>query len=161
MHLLQTGAGLWLVMKSLIFCATDTVFSLTWAAPRIGPASGLWGRSWALRAPPWRARGSAHRGMSSCPAVAAGRIAEPGHFGTGSSRCEIAFLGSRDPTGRDRRQKDRAEEPPHSIRHRKQDEALRDREMDIGRQAEQACEQFVAQGETRPRVRGRSKPAGL
>ena len=83
MHLLQTGSGLWLVMKSLIFCATDTVFSLTWAAHRIGPASGLWGRSWALRAPPWRARGSAHRGMSSCPAVAAGRIAEPVHFGKG------------------------------------------------------------------------------
>jgi len=41
MHLLQTGSGLWLVMKSLIFCATDTVFSLTWAAHRIGPASGL------------------------------------------------------------------------------------------------------------------------
>lgn len=39
--------------------------------------------------------------------------------------------------------------------------ALRDQEMDIARHAEQAYEQFVAQWETRPKVRGRSKPAGL
>lgn len=39
--------------------------------------------------------------------------------------------------------------------------ALRDQEMEIARHAEQAYEQFVAQWETRPRVRGRSKPAGL
>ncbi|WP_197486440.1 IS110 family transposase [Sphingobium sp. EP60837] len=38
---------------------------------------------------------------------------------------------------------------------------LRDQEMDIARHAEQAYEQFVAQWETRPKVRGRSKPAGL
>jgi hypothetical protein len=39
--------------------------------------------------------------------------------------------------------------------------ALRDQEMDIARRAEQAYEQFVAQWETRPKVRGRSKSAGL
>nr|WP_206069783.1 IS110 family transposase [Novosphingobium olei] len=38
---------------------------------------------------------------------------------------------------------------------------LRDQEMEIARHAEQAYEQFVAQWETRPKVRGRSKPAGL
>jgi len=38
---------------------------------------------------------------------------------------------------------------------------LRDEEMKIARHAEQAYEQFVAQWETRPKVRGRSKPAGL
>lgn len=39
--------------------------------------------------------------------------------------------------------------------------ALRDQEMDISRHAAQAYEQFVAQWETRPKVRGRSRPAGL
>jgi transposase len=39
--------------------------------------------------------------------------------------------------------------------------ALRNQEMDIARHAEQAYEHFVAQWETRPKVRGRSKPAGL
>jgi transposase len=39
--------------------------------------------------------------------------------------------------------------------------ALRDQEMEIARHAEQAYEQFVAQWETRPKVRGRSKSAGL
>lgn len=38
---------------------------------------------------------------------------------------------------------------------------LCDQEMDIARQAEEACEQFVAQWETWPKVPGRSKPAGL
>lgn len=38
---------------------------------------------------------------------------------------------------------------------------LRDQEMVAARHAEQAYEQFVAQWETRPKVRGRSKPAGL
>lgn len=39
--------------------------------------------------------------------------------------------------------------------------ALRDQEMDIARHAEQAYEHFVAQWQTRPKVRGRSKPAEL
>lgn len=39
--------------------------------------------------------------------------------------------------------------------------ALRDQEMEIARHAEQAYVQFVAQWETRPRVRERSKPAEL
>ncbi|WP_395331747.1 hypothetical protein WBP06_03090 [Novosphingobium sp. BL-8H] len=39
--------------------------------------------------------------------------------------------------------------------------ALRDREMNIARHAEQAYEQFAAQWEVRSKVRGRSKPAGL
>ncbi len=39
--------------------------------------------------------------------------------------------------------------------------ALRDQEMDVARHAEQAYEHFVAQWETRPKVRGRSKPAEL
>ncbi|MFZ4534481.1 MAG: IS110 family transposase [Alsobacter sp.] len=39
--------------------------------------------------------------------------------------------------------------------------ALRDQEMEIARHAEQAYEHFVAQWQTRPKVRGRSKPAEL
>ena len=39
--------------------------------------------------------------------------------------------------------------------------AIRNQEMDIARYAEQAYEHFVAQWETRPKVRGRLKPAGL
>jgi transposase len=39
--------------------------------------------------------------------------------------------------------------------------ALRDQEMDVARHAEQAYEHFVAQWETRPKVRRRSKPEGL
>ncbi|WP_313802559.1 IS110 family transposase [Sphingobium sp.] len=39
--------------------------------------------------------------------------------------------------------------------------ALRDQEMDVARHAEQAYEHFVTQWETRPKVRGRSKPAEL
>ncbi|CAN5426009.1 IS110 family transposase [soil metagenome] len=39
--------------------------------------------------------------------------------------------------------------------------ALRDQEMDVARHAEQAYEHFVAQWETRPKVRGRSKSEGL
>lgn len=39
--------------------------------------------------------------------------------------------------------------------------ALRDQEMDVARHAEQAYEHFVAQWQTRPKVRGPSKPEGL
>lgn len=39
--------------------------------------------------------------------------------------------------------------------------ALRHQEMEVARHAEQAYEQFVAQWETQPKVRGRSKSAGL
>lgn len=39
--------------------------------------------------------------------------------------------------------------------------ALRNQEMDVARHAEQAYEHFVAQWETRPKVRGRSKPEDL
>lgn len=39
--------------------------------------------------------------------------------------------------------------------------ALRDQEMDVARHAEQAYEHFVAQWQTRPKVRGRSKSEGL
>jgi hypothetical protein len=39
--------------------------------------------------------------------------------------------------------------------------ALRDREMDVARHAEQAYEHFVAQWKPRPNARGRLKPAGL
>jgi hypothetical protein len=61
---LQTGSGLWLAMKSLIFCATDTLLpDLDGASQRDREWAG--GRLWAPRAPPWRARGLAHCGMSS------------------------------------------------------------------------------------------------
>jgi hypothetical protein len=39
--------------------------------------------------------------------------------------------------------------------------ALREQEMEGARRAEQSYEHFVAQWETRPKVRGRSKPAEL
>jgi hypothetical protein len=39
--------------------------------------------------------------------------------------------------------------------------ALREQRMDIARRAKQAYEQFVAPWQTRLRVRGRSKSAGL
>jgi hypothetical protein len=39
--------------------------------------------------------------------------------------------------------------------------ALRDQEMEVARHAEQSYEHFVAQWEKRPKVRGRSRPAGL
>lgn len=39
--------------------------------------------------------------------------------------------------------------------------SMREQEMDLARRAEQSYEHFVAQWETRPKVRGRSKPAEL